>query len=120
MVEMHSSGISRNAAPSAVSSSLRLAEEVGSASHRTWFAKGSPDSANGLSVFISPVESSMCGLSSFCVGRNRKCFVWLTRTAEVATFQRREREEKESGLMFGLDGGGGGHHGTTAWLRTII
>ena len=103
MVDMHSSGISRNAAPSAVSSSLRLsAEGVGSASHRTWFAKGSPDSANGLSVFVSPVESSMGGLSSFCVGRNCKCFVWLTRTAEVATFQRREREEKESGLMFGL------------------
>ena len=40
---------------SAVSSSSCLAvADEGSASLRTWFAKGRPDSANGLSVIVSP------------------------------------------------------------------
>jgi len=33
--------------------------------------------------------------------------VWLTHTTEVAAFQSRVRKEKESGLMFGLEGGAG-------------
>jgi len=33
--------------------------------------------------------------------------VWLTHTAEVVAFQSRVRKEKESGLMFGLEGGAG-------------
>jgi len=52
---MHSSSRSRNAALGAVSSSSRLAvADEGSASHGTWFAKGRPDNANGLSVILSP------------------------------------------------------------------
>ena len=52
---MHSSSRSRNAAPSVVSSSSRLAvADEGIASRWTWFAKGRPDSANGLSVIGFP------------------------------------------------------------------
>ena len=150
---MHSSRRSRNAAPSAVSSSSRLAvADEGIASRRTWFAKGRADSANGLSVmfsrgvllFIYLLLRGVCkeGVSRLGASNSRKyhdddtghlCSVnaggpgktldgrailvlggkelqVLTRTAKVATSQRRESKEKTSGLMFGLEGRGG-HHG---------
>jgi len=35
-------------------------------------------------------------------GKELQMLLWLTRTAKVAAFQRRERKEKASGLTFGL------------------
>ena len=149
---------------SAVSSSSRLAvADEGSASLRTWFAKGRPDSANGLSVIVPPSvelfillrcvrvkgrgrswlgasithESTTMRIPTVFVnsggpgktldgraipslrGKELQVLVRLTRTAKVATFQKRGKiRHRASGSMLGLKGAD--TMGTAAWLRTII
>jgi hypothetical protein len=73
---------------SAVSSSSRLAvADEGSASLRTWFAKGRPDSANGLSVIVFPgVELFIFIEGCACEGEGG-CWLGASITHESTTMR---------------------------------
>jgi len=50
---------------------------------------------------------SIGGPSSVLCRKELQVLLQLTHTTEVAAFKSRVRKEKESGLMFGLEGGAG-------------